>query len=170
MIRTTSISPVSAAVVLLALTGCPGKLESGPTHSCKSYFAALAGYYARCEIFPNRLVPARARFEEACAAQVVAPGASNAAAHLDRCAGEILESSCGALSDCSSGVTTGDLADGAPCGGGFQCNPFDTMGKCVDQLHEGAACNDGIKGSPLCQPPASCIEGKCTVVDPAACR
>ncbi len=346
MIRTTSISLVSVAVVLLALTGCPGKLESSPTDSCKSYFAALAGYYERCEVFPNRLVPARARFEEACAAWVVAPGASNAALHLDRCAREILESSCGGLSDCSLEVTTGDLADGAPCGGGFQCksghcekprdaacgacasppggrspvggpceygadcvegarcqlfndgakcvaleialagescgshsdaliqcakglnclvddshqagtcrapvgvggecrsrfdctdgltcvddhcvvrlpegaacevgdryrcakglacdgtckkilwveagepcdmitrwckrgdcvpipmetNPFDTLGKCVDQLHEGAACDDGIDGARRCEAPASCIEGKCTLFDPAACK
>ena len=110
MIRTTSISLVSVAVVLLALTGCPGKLESSPTDSCKSYFAALAGHYERCEIFPNGVVPVRERLEERCARQVVAPGASNLAARIDRCAKEILEASCSDRLDCQVETTTGRRA------------------------------------------------------------
>ena len=172
MIRTTSISLVSAAVILLALTGCPGKLESSPTDSCKSYYAALAGYYERCEIFPNRLVPARARFEEQCADLVVAPGASNVVAHLDRCASEILESSCGALSNCTLEVTTGDLADGAPCGAGFQCK----SGRC--EKPRDVAC--GVCASPPggrapvggpCEDGAVCVEGAACIVssDGAKC-
>lgn len=166
MIRTTSISLVSVAVVLLALTGCPGKLESSPTDSCKSYFAALAGHYERCEIFPNGVVPVRERLEERCARQVVAPGASNLAARIDRCAKEILEASCSDRLDCQFETTTGDLADGAPCGAGFQCK----SGHC--EKPRDVACGvcaspAGGRSSPVggpCDYGTYCVEGAACII------
>jgi len=124
MVRTIGSPLAAAAVLLFAVTGCPGKMAlapSAPSETCKRYYDALTAYDERCEI-PNRVGPACARLEEACVGEVTAPGATSWAAHLERCASELSAASCGDWIACFwEDATRGELPAGAPCARGIQC-------------------------------------------------
>lgn len=169
MFRTPTSSLVLAFALsgaLGALTGCPGKLEGGPggtSETCKNYAAARAAYNDRCEV-PGQGSQTPDRLEEECAKEIVAPGAKNRAAMLDRCTSDLSTASCRDRLRCGGDLPTGDLADGAACGEGFQCKSgfcrrasIASCGVCV--AREGRS---GVGGA--CVDSAECVEGASCVV------
>lgn len=163
MSRTTTFL-AAGGVLLFLVAACSGSGDSesggGGDATCAEYVNALLTYADRCGNGASLSANTRARFTDACARGLSAPGATNAAAQVSACSKRIATASCGEDFDCE--ITGGTLEDGAACGESHQCKsgacatePDSQCGKCAPRVAVGGACTSASR----CVEGASCLAG-----------
>jgi hypothetical protein len=165
---------------LATVAACSSSSNGGGGGTCGAYFDALASLSQKCGEpigSPNHIGELRTKFVTLCQNELNAPGATNAASAIQQCADQLnAAQSCNAP-DCKT--PAGDLAVGAPCGEGFQCQsghcqiaksstggPSSQCGTCTASAAIGEACGTN---DVQCAPNATCTSsgstGKLTCVE-----
>jgi hypothetical protein len=161
LITRLTTATAASGLLLFTLAACPGSEGGTAGGTCANYVNALVSYLDRCgEGSSPAIASTRARFEDACARAIAAPGATNLAGQIESCTQSVATISCGEDFDCVA--TTGTLDDGAPCAEGYQCKggacnvaPEASCGTCTQRVAIGGDCTTSSK----CVEGSSCLIG-----------